>query len=194
MLLAKCFGVRHLFSYSPLKNNGLCLQYCQTASTKYLSKLSYVSNILERKKTAMKPMKTIVTVETTAAGLWCPHCAVRRRLHSSFRRPVRPPSAPELSLLLRFQSATACRKQLVLRDLWWRCSESHRRRKCSRDLILTKIENNSTNTWLTVRFPSVPRSRSFWTDDTIRHDTRCYFNVRSKADMSQLNLPHGTDN
>ena len=27
---------------------------------------------------------------------------------------------------------------------------------------------------------------------TIRYDTRCYFNVRSKADMSQLNLPHGT--
>ena len=29
---------------------------------------------------------------------------------------------------------------------------------------------------------------------TIRYDTRCYFNVRSKANMSQLNLPHGTDN
>jgi len=29
---------------------------------------------------------------------------------------------------------------------------------------------------------------------TIRYDTRCYFNVRSKADMSQLNLPHGNDN
>ena len=29
--------------------------------------------------------------------------------------------------------------------------------------------------------------------DTIRL-TRCYFNVRSKADISQLNLPHGTDN
>jgi len=29
--------------------------------------------------------------------------------------------------------------------------------------------------------------------DTTR-DTRCYFNVRSKADMSQLNLPHGTNN
>ena len=27
--------------------------------------------------------------------------------------------------------------------------------------------------------------------DTIRYDTRCYFNVRSKADMSQLNLLHG---
>jgi len=31
-------------------------------------------------------------------------------------------------------------------------------------------------------------------DYTIRYDTRCYFNVRSKADISQLNLPHGTDN
>ena len=28
----------------------------------------------------------------------------------------------------------------------------------------------------------------------LQYDTRCYFNVRSKADMSQLNLPHGTDN
>ena len=25
---------------------------------------------------------------------------------------------------------------------------------------------------------------------TVRYDTRCYFNVRSKADVSQLNLPH----
>jgi len=30
--------------------------------------------------------------------------------------------------------------------------------------------------------------------DTIRYDTRGYFNVRSKADMSRLNLPHGNDN
>jgi len=29
---------------------------------------------------------------------------------------------------------------------------------------------------------------------TIRYDTRCYFNVQSKADVSQLNLPHGADN
>ena len=28
----------------------------------------------------------------------------------------------------------------------------------------------------------------------LRYDRRCYFNVRSKADMSQHNLPHGTDN
>ena len=31
-------------------------------------------------------------------------------------------------------------------------------------------------------------------NDTIRYDTRCYFNVRSKANMSQLNLPHRTNN
>jgi len=30
--------------------------------------------------------------------------------------------------------------------------------------------------------------------DSIRYDTRCYINVRSKANMSQLNLPHATDN
>ena len=29
---------------------------------------------------------------------------------------------------------------------------------------------------------------------TAEYDTRCYFNVRSKADISQLDLPHGTDN
>jgi len=28
----------------------------------------------------------------------------------------------------------------------------------------------------------------------LRYDTRCYFNVRSKADTSQLSLPHGNDN
>ena len=29
----------------------------------------------------------------------------------------------------------------------------------------------------------------------LRYDTRCYFNVRSKADISQLNLrTHGADN
>ena len=33
-----------------------------------------------------------------------------------------------------------------------------------------------------------------WVILFIRYDTRCYFNVRSKADISQLNLPHGTDN
>ena len=27
--------------------------------------------------------------------------------------------------------------------------------------------------------------------ETTRYDTRCYFDVRAKADMNQLNLPHG---
>ena len=30
------------------------------------------------------------------------------------------------------------------------------------------------------------------TQTDVRFDTRCYFNVRSIADVSQLNLPHGT--
>jgi len=35
---------------------------------------------------------------------------------------------------------------------------------------------------------------SFVPYDAIRYDTRCYFNVLLKANMSQLNLPHGTNN
>jgi len=30
--------------------------------------------------------------------------------------------------------------------------------------------------------------------DTIRYDTSCFFNVRSKADVVQRNPPHGTKN
>jgi len=39
--------------------------------------------------------------------------------------------------------------------------------------------------------PRVPASCKL---DVIRYDTRCYFNVQSKADTSQLNLPRGTNN
>jgi len=35
-----------------------------------------------------------------------------------------------------------------------------------------------------------PPSRHTIRYDTIRCDARCYFNVRSKADISQLDLPH----
>jgi len=35
------------------------------------------------------------------------------------------------------------------------------------------------------------KSGHFWRIGVhIAYDTRCYFNVRSKADISQLNLPH----
>ena len=38
------------------------------------------------------------------------------------------------------------------------------------------------------KFSSPQAARGYYD----RYDTRCYFNVRSKANMSQLNLPHGT--
>ena len=41
--------------------------------------------------------------------------------------------------------------------------------------------------------PACRKAHKF-TTFTIRYDTRCYFNVRSKADMNRLNLPHGDDN
>ena len=43
-------------------------------------------------------------------------------------------------------------------------------------------------------FTRVGQPTISWVYDAIWYDTRRYFNVRSKADMSQLNLPHGTDN
>ena len=40
-----------------------------------------------------------------------------------------------------------------------------------------------------IRGPRICIYSSLW----IRYDTRCYFNVCTKADMSQLNLPHRSD-
>ena len=50
------------------------------------------------------------------------------------------------------------------------------------------------------RHPKTFRPNCFFTRtekkfaNHLRYDTIRYFNVRSKADISQLNLPHGTDN
>jgi len=45
-------------------------------------------------------------------------------------------------------------------------------------------------TFLVPAHPGSPRQRAV---KQVRYDTRCYFNVHSKANMSQLNLLHGTD-
>jgi len=52
----------------------------------------------------------------------------------------------------------------------------------------TKIQSDKHS------LPLLRRNLNHIRYDTIRYDTRCYFNVHSKADISQLNLPHGTDN
>jgi len=44
-----------------------------------------------------------------------------------------------------------------------------------------------------VDFSSLKRFKSSLNTDITIYDTRCYFNLRSKADMSPLNLPHGND-
>ena len=38
------------------------------------------------------------------------------------------------------------------------------------------------------------RNDLLFVEKMIRYDTRCCLNVRSKADMSQLSIPHGTNN
>ena len=54
----------------------------------------------------------------------------------------------------------------------------------------TTTETHSAAYVWTVLCLAVPTSRRNFAD--IGYDTRCYFNVRSKADMSRLNLLHGS--
>jgi len=48
--------------------------------------------------------------------------------------------------------------------------------------------------FISVRLMISAGNKADTNSNTIRYDTRCYFNMRSKADMSRLNLPHGDDN
>ena len=73
--------------------------------------------------------------------------------------------------------------------------DRHRRRSRNRK-SLASLKFDLTSFAVYVHFRSrkaycLCKSRS---GVTIRYDTRSYFNVRSKSDMSQLNLPHGTNN
>ena len=56
---------------------------------------------------------------------------------------------------------------------------------------------HETDSWRTADTVCAPNQLRFWSaffTAYVRYDARCYFNVRSKADMSRLNLPHATDN
>ena len=75
--------------------------------------------------------------------------------------------------------------------------QSLERRRLTADLILTyRIILGLIDVCMSDYFQlmSSDGDRTVTRGNTIRYDTRCYFNVRSKADISQLNLPHGTDN
>ena len=54
--------------------------------------------------------------------------------------------------------------------------------------------SKTTPPGLSIRWAQAPKinERLVLEYDTIRYDTRCYFNVRWKTDTRQLNLPHGT--
>ena len=101
------------------------------------------------------------------------------------RRHGRYSSAHTLIHFLRSHRQHPSRHLLYL---LWCCSYSHLRPSC----------------WYTVAysddflrlFPKYVHCNVSKQDTTYtkRYDTRCYINVRSKANMSQLNLPPGNDN
>jgi len=55
--------------------------------------------------------------------------------------------------------------------------------------VTVRMRTRVTMTTMTSELPARPSSVLLHQE--VRYDTRCYFNVRSKADVSQLNLPHG---
>ena len=88
-----------------------------------------------------------------------------------------------------------------------KCEQCHVvscRRKLNTDLLIQDQppsppaqHNASGCTWPCVvsgDVDTIQRCVAPTLSNMLNYDTRCYFNVRSKADMSQLNLPHGTDN
>ena len=68
----------------------------------------------------------------------------------------------------------------------------HQRRRLQRQdprIMTERLENEGHFALTRYTYPA----KTDAANKCIRYDTRCYFNVRSKADISQLNLPHGTD-
>jgi len=60
--------------------------------------------------------------------------------------------------------------------------------------MFSELEVHGTSNTTRARIFGTRYDLSMFACDTIGYDTRCYFNVRSKADMNRLNLPHGDDN
>ena len=91
---------------------------------------------------------------------------------------------------------------MVFVDMTRRPVQSWRRTVCKRLLLLLLVMRsiirttgplNTTTTDRLCRYVEASSHRHARHDETVpsvRYDTRCYFNVRSKADTSQLNLPH----
>jgi len=113
----------------------------------------------------------------TQVNLFC-HRDAQRARSFAFSRPV---LCDIYSLLCGNVISTTI--VAVLWDATVAPCRGRRRRRC------TDRRQTSSRRYATPRMTFSPARY-----DTIRYDTRCYFNVRSKADISQLNLPHGTDN
>jgi len=88
--------------------------------------------------------------------------------------------------ILKWKSdCCGCLQKLCKLCLWY----------CGGTSNYSRSNRHSSKEWM-VTLVSQTRSKEckLVSYDTIRYDTRCYFNVRSKADTSRLNLPHGDDN
>jgi len=70
--------------------------------------------------------------------------------------------------------------------------DQHRRRSTSKTPTWTYVGSYVEGLSKVWRHHADKATIGLRENDTIRYDTRCYFNVRSKADIGRLNLPHIT--
>ena len=103
----------------------------------------------------------------------------------------------------RWRSRKACgtcvwrRRRRRASSRWRSRTERRCRGRSSRILQFTHkhVVSSASTSSVGQTFRSVCKGpRLHRAQPTLRYDTKCYFNARSKANMSQLNLPHGTDN
>ena len=93
------------------------------------------------------------------------------------------------------RGSAACRDCTVDSPRWLRLAAAERRPPRRYDTAAARSTCTScTSVNIIVSIILVHYALALGGHFGIRYDTRCYFNVRSKADISQLNLPHGTDN
>ena len=74
------------------------------------------------------------------------------------------------------------------------CSGHSNRHLCLLSWTTRPMSQQSESTFDANEMDFLVRQGNLRLGEDLRYDTRCYFNVRSKADMSQFNLSHGNNN
>jgi len=133
-------------------------------------------------------------------GVWRPHVTVTRDIYLRSSRVDLCRCSVDSQLRVRVTDA-ALSRDLFPADYDLQhgaAGESRPTRWMAPESLVHDHRASSASDMVRSHIPAIKmfhryRKSVSWHSGRIRHDTRCCFNVRSKADMSRLNLPHGDD-